>query len=279
MAIISISRGSYSRGAEVADKVASRLGYTCLAREVVLEASEEFNIPELKLTHAIEDPPSVFARLTRGRARYVAYIRAALLKHFCNDNVVYHGLAGHFFVRGIRHVLKVRILANLEDRVAVVASRDGVSEKDALRLLEKSDKARRQWGLHLYGIDPEDPSLYDAVIHVGKIGTDSAADMICNMVTQEPFRTTADSQAAMEDLALAASVEVMILDMDIDQPNMEVTAHRGEVLVRLKATPHFRGGTSAEFGAHYVDDVRRRLHARALGLPTMTGLEVELVED
>jgi cytidylate kinase len=279
MAIISISRGSYSRGTDVANKVAGRLGYTCLAREVVLGASEEFNVPEIKLTHAIEDPPSIFARLTRGRARYIAYIRAALLRHFCADNVVYHGLAGHFFVRGIRHVLKVRILADFEERVAIVAERDGISEKDARRLLEKSDKARRQWGLQLYGIDPEDPSLYDAVIHVGKIGTDSAADMICNMVTQEPFRTTPESQAAMEDLTLAASVEVTILDMDLDQPNVEVTAHGGEVLVRLKAAPRVRAGTSADFGAHYTEDLRRRLHERTLGLPGITGIEVELLED
>ncbi|MGO9691663.1 MAG: cytidylate kinase family protein, partial [Syntrophobacteraceae bacterium] len=49
MAIITISRGSYSNGKEVAEKVAQKLGYKCYAREVILEASKEFNIPEIKL--------------------------------------------------------------------------------------------------------------------------------------------------------------------------------------------------------------------------------------
>ena len=48
MAIVAISRGSYSRGKEVAERVAERLGYQCISREVIIEASREFNIPEIK---------------------------------------------------------------------------------------------------------------------------------------------------------------------------------------------------------------------------------------
>lgn len=46
MAIITISRGSYHRGREVAETLAARLGYECVSREILLEASNEFNIPE-----------------------------------------------------------------------------------------------------------------------------------------------------------------------------------------------------------------------------------------
>jgi cytidylate kinase len=280
MAIISISRGSYSRGVEVAEKVAERLGYTCLARDMLLKASEEYNIPEMMLVRAIEDPPSFFRRLTKSRARYVAYIKAALLRHFLADNIVYHGLAGHFFLQGVGHALKARVIADFEERVAIVVARDGVSEQEARDTLTKSDKARRQWGLSLYGIDPEDPSLYDTVIHVGKVGTDGAADMICTMVGQGPFETTPASQRAIEDLALAASVEAFIVEMDLDKQEMVVEAKDGEVVVRLKSLPRVRGGSSySEFSAHYLDDLRRRLHKRSLGLPGIKGLEVELAEE
>ena len=117
MSIVTISRGSYSRGKEVAEKVAQKLGYECISRDILLEASEQFNIPEIKLVRAIHDAPSVLDRFTYGKDRYVAYIRAALLKHVQKDNVVYHGLAGHLFLEGIPHVLKVRIIADLEDRI------------------------------------------------------------------------------------------------------------------------------------------------------------------
>jgi hypothetical protein len=45
MAIITISRGSYSRGKEVAEALADKLGYGCVSRDILLEASKEFHIP------------------------------------------------------------------------------------------------------------------------------------------------------------------------------------------------------------------------------------------
>ena len=67
MAIVTISRGSYSRGKEIAEKVAQKLGYECIAREALIEASEQFNIPEIKLVRAIHDAPSILDRFAYGK--------------------------------------------------------------------------------------------------------------------------------------------------------------------------------------------------------------------
>ena len=67
MAIITISRGSFSKGREVAEKVAQTLGYECISREILLEASEHYNIDEIKLEHALHDSPSIFERFTYGK--------------------------------------------------------------------------------------------------------------------------------------------------------------------------------------------------------------------
>jgi len=62
MAIITISRGSYTKGKEISEKVAERLGYGCISRDVLLEASKDFNVPEIKLIRAIHDAPSILDR-------------------------------------------------------------------------------------------------------------------------------------------------------------------------------------------------------------------------
>lgn len=262
MAIVTISRGSYSRGREVAEKVAQRLGFECISREVLIEASEGFNVPEIQLLRAMRDAPSILDRFTFGKDRYIAYIQAALLEHFQKDNVVYHGLAGHYFVRGISHVLKVRIIAEKEDRVKVVMERErmleqaapatkgisgqdpagpemhgGISEDKALRVLEGIDEARRKWGLHLYGIDPNDPSLYDLVIHVKKLSTDDTADIICRAAGLDRFQASAESQQAMDDLALAARIKANLSE---NYPRVNVAAKRGAVYIALE------GGSSSE---------------------------------
>ena len=229
MAIITISRGSYSKGQAVAEKVAQKLGYECISRDVLIEASEKFNIPEVKLVRAIHDAPSILSRFGYGKEKYISFIKAAILNHFKNDNVVYCGLAGHFFVSEVPHVLKVRIIADFKDRVRLEMEREGISEKEAAHILEKDDKERRKWSLHLYGIDTWDPSLYDLVIHIKKISVDIAADIICNTVSLEEFRTTPESQKMIEDLALAAVVKAAIVDLKTD---VAVSASDGRVTIK-----------------------------------------------
>ena len=228
MSIVTISRGSYSRGKEVAEKVARKLGYECIARDLLLEASEEFHIPEIKLVRAIHDAPSIFDSFTKGKEKYISYFQSALLRHLEKDNMVYHGLAGHFFVKGITHVLKVRIIADMEDRVKLEMEREKISRSKALHILEKDDSERRKWSQHLYGIDTWDSSLYDLVIHIRKITVDDAVEIICHTVGLKHFRTTPDSQKVMDDLFLASQVRVALVDVN---PEIQVYADNGRIVV------------------------------------------------
>ena len=114
MSIITISRGSYSMGKAVAEQVARRLDYRLISREVLLDAGSRFNIPEIKLEKAIHDAPGILERYRHNKQSYIAYIRSALVERVMEDNVVYHGLAGHLLLKGIPHVLKVRINADMD---------------------------------------------------------------------------------------------------------------------------------------------------------------------
>ena len=231
MSIITISRGSYSYGKIIAEEVAKKLGYTCIARDVLLEASKDFNLPEIKFLRAINDAPSILDRVIDGKEKYIAYIQAALLKHLHKDNVVYHGLAGHFFVKDLPHALKIRINAEVEDRVKISRERHGISRKEALRSIKKLDKQRNKWSKHLYGIDTLNSSLYDLVIQIGKIMVDDAVDIICNTVRLERFQTTPESQQAMDDLRLSAEVRAALIGIKRD---IQVSAQNG--VVHVKAT-------------------------------------------
>ena len=222
-----ISRGTPSRGSErsvrwisllfpeapITAAAKSRrnwrqnLGYRCISRDILLEASEEFNIPEIKLIRAIQDAPSILNRLTRQKEKYVAYIRTALLKQVQKDNLVYHGLFGHFFLQDIPHVLKVRIVADLEARVADEVKREGISPAKAREIIVKDDEERRKWALYLYGADWWDATLYDLVIHLKTITVDNAVDLLYHLVQLPGFQTTPESQAAINSLVEAARME------------------------------------------------------------------------
>ncbi|MGW8195167.1 MAG: cytidylate kinase-like family protein [Desulforhopalus sp.] len=231
MAIITISRGSFSKGKEVAEKVAQTLGYECISREVILEASEHFNIDEMKLEHALHDAPSILERFTYGKERYLAYIAAEILNKVHKDNVIYHGLAGQFFLQGVSHVLKVRILADMGDRVDLEMTRDQVSRKEAISRLQRDDHERRQWSKHLFGIDTWDPSLYDMVLHVRNLNVDNVAKLICEAAQMEQFRVTRKSQKVLDDLVTAARIRAKLVH---NYPTAQVRADDGYVTVEVK---------------------------------------------
>ena len=232
MAIITISRGSYSKGKEIAERVAEKLGYECVSRDILLEASEHFHIPEIKLVRALHDALSILERFSFGKERYVAFIEEAFLERMQKDNVVYHGLAGHFFLKGVGHNVKVRIVADIEDRVKLEMEREGIKEDEARNILKKDDDERRQWSMALYGIDTNDPRLYDICIHIHKITVEDAVDIICHTARLPHFETTEDSQRTIDNLVLASKVKVAIFD---EWPKVKVKAHDGRIYVHTEA--------------------------------------------
>jgi len=232
MSVITISRGSFSHGQEVAERTAKRLGYDCISREILIAASKDFNISEAKLFQAIHDAPTFMDRILLRKEKYIAYIQAAVLKNLKRDNVVYHGFAGHFFVKDVSHVLKVRIIADMEERIRIVMQRNGFSHEAAAAYIQRLDEQRRKWSQQLYGIETSDPSLYDLVIHIDRITVDDAVDIVCHKIGLSHFQTTPESRQRLEDLSLAAEVKAALIDL---KPDVQASARQGTVRIAASA--------------------------------------------
>jgi cytidylate kinase len=204
MGIITISRGSYSRGKEIAEKLSQKLVYECISREILLKASRDFDIAEVKLLHAIQDAPSIFDHLKDGKRKYTAFIREAFLEYIQKDNVVYDGFAGHFFTREIPNILKVRIIANLDYRIKVVMERENISEEKARKLIYNIDVERRKWSMYLYGIDTNATELYDVVLQIDSLGVNDAVDFLYDVAKRPCFQTTTESQKKLKEMLTSA---------------------------------------------------------------------------
>ena len=110
MAIITISRGCYSHGKEIAEKVADMLNFECVSREILIEASQFFHVPEMRLLHSLHDAPSILKRITHGEDMFLSFIQAALLEHAKRDDIVYHGHAGHLLMPKISHFVLLNLI-------------------------------------------------------------------------------------------------------------------------------------------------------------------------
>ena len=232
MGIITISRGSYSKGKEIAEKLADKLGYKCISREILLKASKDFDVPEVKLLQAIQDAPSVLDRLKHGKKKYIAFIRKVFLESIQSDNVIYHGLAGQFFTQGLPNILKVRITADFNFRVKVVMKRENVSEEKARQILIKIDEERTKWSMFLYGIDTKSPDLYDIILHISTIAVD-AVDILYNYAQRSCFQTTDESRNKLKDRLIAAKAYSVIVTKF---PEANVKCKDGVVLISVESS-------------------------------------------
>ena len=233
MAIIAISRGTFTGGQTLAERLAERLGYQCLGREELLEAAvAAYGIPVEKLRAAMDKPPSLWERLVSDRDIYLNYVRAMLCERVRGDNLVFHSFVGHLLLPGISHVIRVRVIEDMESRIEAAVRRHHLERKDAIARIKKIDRERSEWTRFLWGVDWQDPSLYDAVINLSRMGISGACELVAHMVELEAFKPTPQSLKAMEDLALGSRVwAALAMDSAVMGAGLKVEADDGVVTI------------------------------------------------
>lgn len=234
MKIITISTDRYTKGAEIAEKVAQRMGYECVSREVILSAAKEYGVPEMKLLKAVKDAPTILDMFSRERQRYMAYIKAVVADYMLKHDIVYHGLVGHPVIRGVSHVLKVRIIANLEDRIRIEMDRENITEEKARKTIATLDDQQKKWGRAVYGVDVASPIFYDLIINVGRIwldDTEDAVETIVDTAGHKKFHPNTYSLNCLKNIALSCRVKAALIEKDA---KIEVKSDKGNVFVYTK---------------------------------------------
>jgi cytidylate kinase len=231
MSIITISRGTASGGQALAERVAAKLGWPCLSNEVIVEAAKRYNIPEPELVKAFEKAPTFWEKLTASRRVYLTFVQAAMCGYAEQGNLVYHGHAGHALLPGIRHVLKVRLVAPLEYRIRAVMERNSrLDRKGAIRYINQVDEERTSRMRYLFDVDWRDPYQYDLILSLDKLTVDTACDLVIQAVQWEQFQPTEASRLALQNLALSSRIRAALdAHPQLSPYGIGVDAERGVV--------------------------------------------------
>jgi cytidylate kinase len=202
VAIITISRGTLSGGRAVAECLAGKLGYPCVGREILQEAARKLGASEEDLSGKLEAPPSLWARLTQERKKYLLAVQTALAEQCVSGSLVYHGLAGQFLMRDLPGVLAVRLIAPLEMRVdALRDAHHRLTRKAAEEFIHDVDEDRRRWVKLMYQADVEDPSLYDLTVNLQSISVETVCEIISATAAQPQYAVTDDVKSRLEAFA------------------------------------------------------------------------------
>ena len=232
MQIITIYQGASGSGEELAAAVAQSLGYGCVSREVLVEASVQYGIPEVKLTEILDREPTWWASFTRNLEPYRIALQAAFCQVARERDIVYHGHIGHELMPKFQHVIKVLLTAPLELRIAQVRERHTLDEEGARRYVEEIDKARTRRLQELFGKDWRDASRYDLVVNLGHMNLATAKHLIVETARAPEYQMTSASKQAFEDFALASRVRATLrLTHDLSHARVDIKANQGEISI------------------------------------------------
>jgi cytidylate kinase len=211
MSVITIAHAAYSGGGAIAEKVASILNYRSIDREVLIEASKRYGIPEAKYTEVLEAEGHWWERWRESLRLYRITLQAAMCEVVEEDRVVYYGRAGRQLLPAIGHVLKVLVVAPIEYRIEQVRAQQGMDVDNARQYLRELDRVRSRRFRALFNEDWIDPVGQDLVLNGARFSADSGAALIADTVRRSEFQPTAESIKAFQDLATTARVQAALI--------------------------------------------------------------------
>ncbi|HWO40949.1 MAG TPA: cytidylate kinase family protein [Candidatus Eisenbacteria bacterium] len=211
MSIVTISHAAYSGGSAIAEAVAASLNYRCINREVLIEASRRYGIPEAKYTEVLETEGRWWERWVESLRLYRITLQAAMCEVAQGGNLVYFGRAGQQLFPGIRHVLKVLVIAPIDYRIEQVKARKGLEGENARQFLKELDRVRSRRFRALFNEDWQDPLAYHIVINSARMSRETAAHLISQAARREEFQPTPESEKAYQDLATTARVQAALI--------------------------------------------------------------------
>ena len=231
MAIITISRRSYSGGALLAQELQERLGWPMLSQEDVSSAAAEtYRITEQELFRGLYLPANFFERFTNQKERYLLATQAEVTQLLPEGNGIYHGLAGQFLFQDLCNAFKVRVVAPTEYRIETAMTRLGISRGEAVKTLAHDDTHRERWSRQIFDVDITDPDLYDLVVNLESISIPAAADMITEIMSREDYQPTPQCMREYRDFSLDRRVRAeLYFNSPFHRGIVDVEVHDGVV--------------------------------------------------
>lgn len=110
--------------------------------------------------------------------RYISTITGVIEALAEDGNVVLLGRGSPVILRDRPESLHVLTTAPFELRVRRIALRDRMSEEEAERRVHDSDRGRAAFHRKFFKVDADDPSLFDLVIHTGRLSYEVGADLV-----------------------------------------------------------------------------------------------------
>jgi cytidylate kinase len=200
MAVITISKEFGTEGEKVASRVAEKLGYEYIGKNLVADIAKELHISE---SEAATFRKASQSRILRFVDRYTCSIVQKVVdrEHGCLDDKNYYevtkklvenvyeagdviilGWGSQCLLKGKPDTLHVRLIKDNDLKTKELIQAENLSPKAAKDFIDREEGDLKAYVRQYFNEDWNDAHLYNLIIDMGKISVEKAVDMICDNV-------------------------------------------------------------------------------------------------
>ena len=204
MAVITISHQFGCGGTTLGKKIAEKLGYVFADSTIVTKIAQAANVSETWVEHVEDEAGGKFLWLisqmvSKGlvdkilsdekgyidETIYLDYLVVLIAQFAEEGDVVIMGRGGQYILQDHPDAVHILLVDSFENRVQNTMKVHKLSEKKAAQMVRGEDKRRAALYKKIGKSDYESVHIYDLVANLGRVDTDTARDMIVELVMQK----------------------------------------------------------------------------------------------
>ncbi len=264
MALITFTSNFGANGDKIAQKVSNQLGIQMFDDQKLQEMVASMGFSEKEMKDFDEKAPGFFDRLfTRKPSRYLELLGSTVYDIASRGEGVITGHGAQAFLKDFDCALHVMITASEDTRSRWIAEKQNISEAAAKEIVHKMDSRFREFVRYAFKREGDDPSDFDIVINIDKIGADWAVKLIVDIAKSEEIKScSVKAVEEMKSSSLQRKVEAAIIH------NTSLFTHVF-VKVTRESKVHLTGATFSE-------EEREKIIATAQKVPGVSHVTSEI---
>jgi cytidylate kinase len=197
-----------SLGKDVAAGVAARSGKRVVYHEIIEPIASKMRLRKSHVERFLDGKSGIWERLTTDKTSLSIFTADETFKFLRDDSTgVIRGWGAVHLLKNIPHVIRVRVCAPLETRIARMMERLATDNRETVESeIQLSEEAHSAITKRHFGVNWRDPELYDLVLSTERLSVDECVEEVESLMKKKCFQETAESVQLAHDLSLEWSV-------------------------------------------------------------------------
>ncbi len=232
MPMIAMTREMGSLGKDVAAGIAARSGRKVVYHEIIEPIANKMRLRKSHVERFLEGRSGIWERLTTDKTALSIFTADETFRFLRDGSTgVIRGWGAVHLLRNVPHVIRVRVCAPLETRVARMMERLATDNRETVESeIQLSEEAHSAITKRHFGLNWRDPEHYDLVLSTQRLSVDECVDEVESMMKKKAFQETPESLRMVNDLALEWGVRSALRrDARTADLSITVTACDGRV--------------------------------------------------